>query len=59
MDKKNISEKPKVIDPTNDIGNYVIQLKGRDGKVVKTVFGYECTVAIADVGANSLAVDIG
>lgn len=48
-------EENKSVNPSTDNGNYLIQVKGKDGKVIKEVLALNATISIVGIGDQSVA----
>ncbi|QLY79178.1 hypothetical protein [Clostridium intestinale] len=54
-----IPEEPKLIDPSQDLGNYIVQIIGEDGKsVLKQLMVNKCTIKISSLGEGSTCAEI-
>ncbi|SHH50109.1 hypothetical protein [Clostridium intestinale] len=54
-----VPEQSKLIDPSKDLGNYVVQIIGEDGKsVLKQLIANKCTVKISSLGEGSICAEI-
>lgn len=58
-DVKQIPEKAKTIDPSKDVGNYLIQIIGESGQeVIKQLITNKCTIKISSLGEGSTVAEI-
>ncbi len=54
-----VPEEAKLIDPSKDLGSYVVQIIGEDGKsVLKQLIANKCTVKISSLGEGSACAEI-
>ncbi|MBK1809426.1 hypothetical protein JHL18_02030 [Clostridium sp. YIM B02505] len=59
IDVEPISEELKVIDPSKDLGNYLIQVLSEDGStIIKQLITNKCTVRISNLGDQSTVAEI-
>lgn len=54
-----VPEKPKTIDPSKNVGNYLIQIIGENGQdVIKQLITNKCLIKISSLGDGSTVAEI-